>query len=558
MNRRSLLALATGLLALAAGPSLRAWGFENYPISSPVVRDNLAVYFVHGSGTGAAAPMSLDQALASGAVKINESPQRPVTIENVSDRSVFIQIGTLLAGGMQDQVVAQDTLLPPRSGRLPLEIFCVDPFRGTARDGEDPDQFSSTGALFPSRLARLVMLTGGANTKPVQLIRQSGLWWNIDTVRSQLSRRLGEPLEPPRTVAWKPDTGRDIRPDVLLRARQSSWRTSLPLALENRRLAELLQGYLDAFSARSAGGDVIGAVFAINGRIEGAEIYQSHELFGHMWPNLLRAYATQALAASDAPADELPPVSAVQASLAAAQAGSPFAVRETDAAILTEARERDGDWIHRSYLPKLDLAGSLDTPDAVIAALLQRGQVDGRAIASLGDRQVVVLQREAPGRWSPAVAPSLEIARDLDPVQWPDWEAMTAEASRARVLREYSEWRPRDRDRESPSVLGAFAFAAIVGWLLFGFARRCAAQAGRSTRRAGRALTAAIGRAMTQTGAILAALMAALAIALVGMAAVTLRLSLRAAVVLARLPPGLRPLALLRPSLRPSLLVARR
>src|SRR5262249_55324705 len=159
-----------------------------------------------------------------------------------------------------------------------------------------------------------------------------------------------------------------------------------PLALENRRLGELQQHYLDAFAVDAAGDEVIGAVFAINGRIEGAEFYQSHELFGRMWPNLLRAYATQALAASDAAADELPPVSAVQASLAAAQedqargraTGSPFVVRESDAAILTEARERDGGWVHRSYVPKLDLTRSLDTPDAMIAGILQRGEVDGR------------------------------------------------------------------------------------------------------------------------------------------------------------------------------------
>jgi hypothetical protein len=556
LNRRSLLAFVTGLLALAASPSPHAWGFENHLISSPVVRDNLAVYFVHGNGTGTAAPMPLDQALASGAVKINESPQRPVTIENLSDRSVFIQIGTLLAGGLQDQVVAQDTILPPRSGRLPLEIFCVDPFRGTARGDEDPDQFSSTGALFPSRIARLVMLAGSANTKPVQLIQQSGLWWNIDTVRAQLSRRVGEPLEPPRTVAWKPDDGRDIRPDVLLRARRSSWRTSLPLALENRRLAELQQAYLEAFSAPPAGDDVIGAVFAINGRIEGAEIYQSHELFGQMWPNLLRAYATQAMAASDATADELPPVSAVKASLAAAQEsearqrtrGSAFVVRETDASILTEARERNGGWVHRSYLPKLGLTGDLDTPDAMLTSILQRGEINGRAIASLSDRQVVVLQHAAPDQWTAAVAPSLEIARDLDPVQWPDWERMTTEASHARLFRDYSEWRPRDRD--TPDLLSAFAFAAIAAWLLFGFARRCAVAAGRGMRRGGRALAAATRVAMAQAATLLAALIAALAIAVVGTAAVMLRLSLRAAAVFARSRQGL--------SLRPSPLAARR
>jgi hypothetical protein len=275
------------------------------------------------------------------------------------------------------------------------------------------------------------------------------------------------------------------------------------------------------------------------------------------------------MAASDAPADELPPVSAVKASLAAAQegearrrtAGSELVVRETDAAILTEARKRDGSWIHRSYLPKLASAGSLDTPDAMIASILQRGEVDGRAIASLGDRQVVVLQQAAPGQWSAAVAPSLEIARDLDPVQWPDWEAMTAEAGLARLAQEHSEWRPLVREtphREGPSVLSAFAFAAIAGWLLFGFARRCVMAAGRGIRRGGRALAGAMGVAMADAATLLAALIATLVVAVVGTAAVMLRLSFRAAAAFARLRQGLRPLALLQPALRPAPLRARR
>jgi hypothetical protein len=100
-------------------------------------------------------------------------------------------------------------MLPPRSGRMPLEVFCVDPFRSVARGNEDPTAFSSTGALFPSRMARLALLAGGGSNKPVENLRQSGIWWSIETVRAQLTRVLSEPLEPPQTVAWKNDELRE-------------------------------------------------------------------------------------------------------------------------------------------------------------------------------------------------------------------------------------------------------------------------------------------------------------------------------------------------------------
>jgi hypothetical protein len=558
LNR--LLLFAAGLLALAASTGAAA-AFES--ISAPVGSGNLAVYFVRGSGTGTAAPMPLDEALATGAVKINESPLRPITIDNTSARAVFVPIGTLITGGLQDQVVAQSMIVPPGSTGTPLDIYCIDPFRAAARGDEDPLTFTSNGTLFPWRMARLALLANGSQSKPIELLRQSGIWWSIDTVRAQLSARLGEALEPPRAVTWKDTVGGDARPSALLRAREATWRTSLPLALENRKLAEALAPYQAAFPAQAQGADVIGAVFAINGRIEGAEIYQSHELFGRMWPNLLRAYATQALAASDADASQiLPPVSEVNASLAAAQeaaARSPavaFVVRENEATILAEARDGDGNWIQRSFVPKLvtELAptASLSTPDAMVASILQSGEVDGRAVASLADRQVVVLQHDDAGQWSTAIAPSLEVARDFAPAQWSDRERIEAERSTA-WLRQAAEWQVR-RDRHSADVL----WAVMVLAFSFGFSvllvRGAVKVAARGIPVAARVLAVAT----TRAAALITTGVAELAIIAVATLTILLRLTRRTAAALAGLVHGLARAAAWRPALlRPALVRAR-
>jgi hypothetical protein len=553
LNRRSLLAFVAGLLALATNPSSHAWGFEDHNISSPLVRDNLAVYFIHGNGTGAAAPLTLDQAVASGAAKIYESPNSPIAVENFSDQSVFVQLGTLLKGGLQDQVVAQSMILPPRSGRLPLDLLCVDPFRSAARGEEDPTAFSTAGTLFPWRMARLAMLAGSADSKAVRLLRQSGLWWSIDTARSQLSRSVGEPLEPPEGVTWK--TTGTSRAEVLLRARQSSWNTSLPLALENRRLALMQAPYLDAFPAEPPGDDVIGAVLTINGRIEGAEIYQSHELFRHMWPNLLRAYAIHAIAGRESAAQALPSIETVNAFLAAAQegqargrrAGRGLVVRESEAAIYSETRTRDGNWISRSYVPKLEETSPV-TPDALVVSILQSGQVDGRPLASLGDKQVVVLQSAAPDQWSAAIAPSLELARELDPALWPEWERIEAERSSSLYLAQAQlrEWE-RARDGERRGALSIFPLMASAAAILFVLLRRWVA--GRRRNRAVRALAvAAMNARRLQPAAartyhlrrLLAALIAAASVAAAGVIAVIARLSLRAAAGFAHLRRALR------------------
>src|SRR5262245_18825116 len=146
---------AAAAVAVAAVGSVMSAQAEPYAVTGPAVHQNLSVYFVHGDRDVGAAPLTLEQAMANGSVKIHETDRHPVQIENVSGQSVFIQLGELIRGGMQDQVVATTLLLPPNSGKMNLLTICVDPFRSSARDGESAKLFSATGALFPSRMARL-------------------------------------------------------------------------------------------------------------------------------------------------------------------------------------------------------------------------------------------------------------------------------------------------------------------------------------------------------------------------------------------------------------------
>jgi len=511
LDHRSFLGTAIGLLALAAVPSSLAWSQETsqaFSLANPALRGNLAVYFVHGGGTGKAAPLTLDEAVANSAVKINETAWHPITIENLSNRSIFVPLGTLIAGGLQDQVVAQNILLPPGSGRLPLEVFCVDPFRSVTRGDEDPTVFTTDGTLFPARTARLALLASGAEpSKGLEALRQSGIWWSIDTARAQLSRSIGEPVETPREVTWTNDARRELRAAHLLKARESTWRTSLPLALESRKLAQALSSYLDADLddswAESTASDVIGAVFAVNGRVEGAEIYQSHELFGRLWPSLLRAYATQALAASDAATEVPPPASDVLASLAAVQAApqrtADSVVRETDAMIFTETRDATGSWIGRSFVPKLTAAEGMNTPDATVVNILQNGELDGRALASLSDREILLARDTETGQWSAKVAGSIGDA----------------------------EWRTVDDHGSAPSWGGIHL--AFAGFIVLVLLRRQAFAIGRVLRRGAHAFATASAQVATLFG--VAAL--AMAATVVGMFAAVRHASLSGAAALA-------------------------
>jgi hypothetical protein len=391
------------------------------PLSGPVVHDNLAVYFVRGNG-GGAAPLTLDEAMRSGQAQVRWTRTDPITVENLSDRSIFVPFGALLAGGLQDQVVSTSFVLPPHSGPIPLATFCVDPFRSAARDGEAADRLASPGAMFPGRMAKLAMMVTAPKSRAVRRLRQTGVWWSIDSTRAQLAHNLGVPMEPPRETHWNLAASQDQVSGAVLAGRESSWLTGLPLALENRTLVDAQERYANDLEAAAAAGDIVGAVFAVNGSLDGAEIYQSHALFAAMWPQILRAHAVEAIAASDRPAGTPPALDSVEAFLAAAQAGTARKanprVRDSDAAIYAETSERGGAWVNRSFVATAHPAEAAGTPEALLLAMLETGEIntgpaDARPIADLGDRDIVVLRRDPSGEgWLTAIEREADRAYD--------------------------------------------------------------------------------------------------------------------------------------------------
>ena len=390
-----------------------------YRLVGPVVRDNLGVYFVRGTSTGGSVPMTLDQAVSSGAAKVFDAPNGPPTVENLSNRDLFIQSGDLLTGGLQDQVIARGLIVPPGSGRVPLEVFCVDPFRSTARLGQDSSTFTTSGALLSSRMARLSMLAGSAeSSKPVRYVRQLGVWWSIDGLRAALADVLGQALEPPAGIERDGEGGPNGRARALLEARRSPSTTGLPLALRNEALMRAQNEYAEAFvQSGDLPGDVFGAVFAINGRIEAAEIYESNGLFRAAWPKLLRAYATAAIAAGqEGEQRAVPSVEAVQTFLAGAQpmvSGAPVQAASdvaADAAVYSGTLRSDGSLVHRAYVRKLDAAEAANSPEATMLSILASGEVNGRPIESLSSYENIILRSDA-GAWQASVVPAPELTR---------------------------------------------------------------------------------------------------------------------------------------------------
>ena len=398
----------------AFGASCALASAQNYLISDPIVRGNLAVYAIRGEESAAPAPITLEQALANGTVRVYDENPRPLTVENLSDRPVFIQFGDLLKGGAQDQVAAESLLVQPGS-RAPLNVFCVDPFRSVPRSAENPKAFTASTNLLPSRIAELAMLTNLSITKvkdwPKSVrLRQLGVWWSLDTLRWSLSQKLGEELEPTSDAIQRQDPVQYQYVNQLLRARRSPSITGLPLGLESLRIAKAIEPYLDLEPAVTSDRKVIGAVFAINGVPVAGEIYQSNDLFRQMLPKLLRAHAVEAIA-TDPRTVQLPSTDAIRDFLHVAHddlasqgdVRDGFQVHDRDAGAYIELNDNGG-WVHRGYVGRLHSDADPLAPEAVVLGILETDRINDRSISGLTKQDRVVLQRDPSNeRWSATI-----------------------------------------------------------------------------------------------------------------------------------------------------------
>lgn len=361
MHRRTLAALAASSLAFVI-LGVSAPRANEYRLSGPIIHENLAIYLVHGKSAAGAVPLTLDEALVRQAVKVHETGNvNELQIENLGSDEVFVQSGDIVKGGQQDRVLTVSLILPPKSGRIPIASFCVEQGRWSARGKEDVKTFATAAAVVPSREAKIAMKapvapvtadpvpTGSVPSNRVSTFalsaasdtstRQQEIWRKVRTMQQGLSSNLG----------------------VTVNAAASQ--SSLQLALENEKLQTAQSAYVAALQPTGEkDADVIGYVFAVNGKLNSAEIYPSNGLFRKMWPKLLKASITEAIGQKNAGGEATPTSEAAMAFLDDAIKGAAsektltadvrLETRTADKAFYFETRRASGAWVHRSYLAK--------------------------------------------------------------------------------------------------------------------------------------------------------------------------------------------------------------
>ncbi len=323
------------LLISAQGqtPTTKTIQAGSYRLSGPYTHKNLTIFLIHGKSIVLSKNfLTLQEALEQKKVIVYETNTvSELAIENISNQDVYVQAGDIVKGGQQDRMLATDFIVPPKSGKMPIGAFCVESGRWSRRAGERVEVFSSSAEVASTKELKLAAKRARS---------QGEVWENVKVAQDNLSQNVGATVNSPVSAS------------------------SLQLAVENDKVRETADGYIKALNQITAGkDDVIGYVFAINGKVNSADVYGSSSLFKKLWPKLLKANAVEAIAGQQK--EEFKPASseAVSTFLVDAEKGKAsekavtrrvkLVTREDEKNVFFETVDgTDGAWVHRNYIRK--------------------------------------------------------------------------------------------------------------------------------------------------------------------------------------------------------------
>lgn len=330
------LRLFAAFLFFIASVGMAAAQADAYRISSPYTYKNLSIFLIHGKDQNTKGNIiTLQEAMERKLFVVYEtSDVNELEVENLSkELDVFIQSGDIVKGGKQDRVLAVSIIIPARSGRVKIDAFCVESGRWTKRGGEDSDKFNSSNDRIVTKDLKIA-----ANASR----SQQEVWAKVSEAQADLARNVGGSVSDGASAS------------------------SLQLSLENRKVVANINEYIAALNAVPAGkSDVIGYAFAINGKVNSADIYVSNALFKKVWSKMLKAAATEAVAESRGVrlADPAKPSSVKELIDDAERAKAKeertvgkagrLVTREDKDNVMIEARDTKSDVVvHKSYVKK--------------------------------------------------------------------------------------------------------------------------------------------------------------------------------------------------------------
>ena len=203
--------------------------------------------------------LTLDEALEQGTarvIEVSEGGDVPnLLFENLGYRKVLLVDGDELVGAKQNRIVNL-TILVPAHTKIEIPVSCVEAGRWSYRS----DEFSSAKRSMYSRAraAKTHQVTTRMKCAGERYSDQSEVWDNIAACSMELDV----------------DSPTGSMGDIY------------------ESYEQRLDRYKEAFRAEDG---QVGALFAINGKVEGLEVFDSSQTFSHYLERLVSSYALSSL-----------------------------------------------------------------------------------------------------------------------------------------------------------------------------------------------------------------------------------------------------------------------
>lgn len=230
---------------------------------------NLCVYLLEGENDIQSQYVTLEEAMKQKEIVLHEtSSVNELSVDNKSDKYVFIMAGDIVKGGRQDRTIGEDIVLAPGAKEIPLQSFCVEQSRWAKRGAEDVAAFSESNKVLSDKKIKIA----ARSTK-----NQSKVWKEVGDFQEKASKNVNK----------------DIKSSVSA--------SSLQLALEDKDLKVLAQEYMDALKPvlNSPKRNVVGIAFCVNGKISTVEWFGNSALYNSMKAKLLESAVNEAISNYD-------------------------------------------------------------------------------------------------------------------------------------------------------------------------------------------------------------------------------------------------------------------
>jgi hypothetical protein len=200
--------------------------------------------------------IGLKEALQKGKAKVRERGDhvlydlKALMVDNLSDKYLLLLAGEILAGGRQDRVIAKDMLIPPKSLKNEIPVFCIEDGRWSDKEAKFKYQGGTDNSL------RSLMDSTMDQQKIWKFIRQQIRRNNI-----------------------------------------SSETESYVNLIASKQLSDTLNEYYKYFISRFAGGDssYLGVICMSGNKVIGSDIFINRELFYMQLGFLLQGYISETL-----------------------------------------------------------------------------------------------------------------------------------------------------------------------------------------------------------------------------------------------------------------------